>query len=109
MRKVTPLAVAGLVVLAASLGAVAPQKWELRTADDFLRGKFDGVSVTSDGTLALAPREEKIAGPGRGFLPVRPSHGPTGRPTSAPATTAGSTRSARTGRPSSLSRPPRWT
>lgn len=67
MRKVTPLAVAGLVVLAASLGAVVPQKWELRTREDYLRGKFDGVSVAYDGTLALAPKEEKIAAPQEEF------------------------------------------
>jgi hypothetical protein len=67
MRKVTPFAVAGLVVLAASLGAVVPQKWELRTREDYLRGKFDGVSVAYDGTLALAPKEEKIAAPQEEF------------------------------------------
>jgi hypothetical protein len=67
MRKVTPLAVAGLVVLAASLGAVVPQKWELRTREDYLRGKFDGVSVAYDGTLALAPREEKLVAPQEEF------------------------------------------
>ena len=67
MRKITPLAVAGLVVLAASLGAVVPQKWELRTREDYLRGKFDGVSVAYDGTLALAPKEEKIAAPQEDF------------------------------------------
>ena len=67
MRKVTPLAVAGLVVLAASLGAVVPQKWELRTREDYLRGKFDGVSVAYDGTLALAPKEEKLAAPQEEF------------------------------------------
>jgi len=67
MRKITPFAVAGLVVLAASLGAVVPQKWELRTREDYLRGKFDGVSVAYDGTLALAPEEEKIAAPQEEF------------------------------------------
>jgi len=67
MRKITPFAVAGLVVLAASLGAVVPQKWALRTREDYLRGKFDGVSVAYDGTLALAPEEEKIAAPQEEF------------------------------------------
>jgi hypothetical protein len=74
MRKILPLAVAGLVVLAATLGAVVPQKWELRTREDFLRGKFDGVSVSYDGTLALAPKEEKIAAPQEEFyLSVLPA------------------------------------
>ncbi len=74
MRKTLPLAAAGFVVLAATLGAVVPQKWELRTREDFLRGKFDGVSVSYDGTLALAPKEEKIAAPQEEFyLSVLPA------------------------------------
>jgi len=67
MRKHTPPAVLGLLVLASVLSAVVPQKWELRTRDDYLRGKFDGVSVSYDGTLALAPKEEKIAAPQEEF------------------------------------------
>jgi sugar lactone lactonase YvrE len=67
MRKCALPAVLGLLVLASSLQAVVPQKWELRTRDDYLRGKFDGVSVSYDGTLALAPKEEKIAAPQEEF------------------------------------------
>ncbi len=66
MRKLSPAAAAVLVLaaaLAASLEAVTPQKWELRTREDYLKGKFDGVSVSYDGTLALAPKEEKLAAP----------------------------------------------
>jgi len=58
---------AGLVVTAVSLLAVVPQKWELRSLGEFLKGKFDGVSVSSDGWLSLAPREDKIAGPAEEF------------------------------------------
>jgi len=67
MRKLRLPVVLALLVLAASLQAVVPQKWELRTRDDYLRGKFDGVSVSYDGTLALAPKEEKIAAPQEEF------------------------------------------
>ena len=67
MRKRTLPAVLGLLVLASALQAVVPQKWELRTRDDYLRGKFDGISVSYDGTLALAPKEEKIAAPQEEF------------------------------------------
>ncbi|HDT12842.1 MAG TPA: hypothetical protein ENO03_00645 [Candidatus Aminicenantes bacterium] len=67
MRKAVLPAVCGLLVLAASLQAVVPRKWELRTRDDYLRGKFDGVSVSYDGTLALAPKEEKIPAPQEEF------------------------------------------
>jgi len=63
MRKTVLAIVLGSLVLTSALRAVVPQKWELRTREDYLRGKFDGVSVSYDGTLALAPKEEKIAAP----------------------------------------------
>jgi hypothetical protein len=67
MKKLPLLGLLGLAVLRLSLLAVVPQKWELRTKEDFLRGKFDGISVSSDGVLALAPREEKVASPTEEF------------------------------------------
>jgi hypothetical protein len=71
MRKPSPAPVAAAAVLAAllvaTLGAVVPQKWELRTRDDYLKGKFDGVSVSYDGTLTLAPKEERLAAPQEEF------------------------------------------
>jgi sugar lactone lactonase YvrE len=67
MRKPVLLVLFGLPVLAASLYAVVPQKWELRTREDYLKGKFDGISVSYDGVLALAPKEEKIAAPQEEF------------------------------------------
>jgi len=78
MRKPSPAPVAAGVVLtavlAAFLGAVVPQKWELRTREDYLKGKFDGISVSYDGTLTLAPKEEKLAAPQEEFyLSVLPA------------------------------------
>ncbi|MGZ5467924.1 MAG: hypothetical protein ACXW2H_02155 [Candidatus Aminicenantales bacterium] len=67
MRQPALPVVLGLLILASSLQAVVPQKWELRTRDDYLRGKFDGISVSYDGTLALAPKEQKIAAPQEEF------------------------------------------
>lgn len=67
MRKPPLVGILGLAVLAISLQAVVPQKWELRTREDYLRGKFDGISVSYDGMLALAPKEEKIAAPQEEF------------------------------------------
>jgi sugar lactone lactonase YvrE len=67
MRKPVLAAVLGTLALASSLPAVVPQKWELRTRDDYLRGKFEGISVSYDGTLALAPQERKIAAPQEEF------------------------------------------
>ena len=74
MRQRIPAVVLGSLVLASVLQAVVPQKWELRTRDDYLRGKFDGISVSYDGSLALAPKEEKIAAPQEEFyLSVLPT------------------------------------
>ena len=67
MRKTPLVGILGLAVMATSLQAVVPQKWELRTREDYLRGKFDGISVSYDGMLALAPKEERIAAPQEEF------------------------------------------
>ena len=55
------------VSLCLSLEAVVPRQWDLRTKDDFLRGKFNGVSVSYEGVLSLAPGEDRIAGPTEEF------------------------------------------
>jgi hypothetical protein len=67
MKRLFLAAILWPVILTASLHAVVPQKWELRTREDYLRGKFDGISVSYDGLLALAPKEEKIAAPQEEF------------------------------------------
>ncbi len=67
MRKPPLFGILGLALLTTSLQAVVPQKWELRTREDYLRGKFDGISVSYDGMLALAPKEEKISAPQEEF------------------------------------------
>ncbi|MHB8054755.1 MAG: hypothetical protein ACYDH3_05865 [Candidatus Aminicenantales bacterium] len=56
-----------ILVLVAAAGAVVPGQWTLRSFDDFLRGKGDGISMTSDGVLSLASPEEKINGPSEDF------------------------------------------
>jgi hypothetical protein len=66
MKKIVP-GILMSVVVALSLEAVVPRRWELRTKEDFLRGKFDGVSLTFDGVLSLAPQEDRIAGPSEEF------------------------------------------
>ena len=68
MKKTIFAVLTGLILLAAAGLAVVPQRWVFRSADDFLRGRFDGISVTSDGVLTLAPREEKIEGPTEDFF-----------------------------------------
>ncbi len=67
MKKATLFILLGLALTSLSLEAVVPQKWDLRTKEDFLRGKFDGVSVASDGLLSLAPQEVKIDAPTEEF------------------------------------------
>jgi outer membrane protein assembly factor BamB len=67
MKKLFLAAILWPVILTASLHAVVPQKWELRTREDYLRGKFDGISVSYDGLLALAPKEERIPAPQEEF------------------------------------------
>ncbi len=67
MRKLAVPVIALSAVLCLTLQAVVPQKFELRTMEDFLRGKFEGISVSSDGWLALAPQEVKIEVPAEEF------------------------------------------
>ncbi|MEW5900024.1 MAG: WD40 repeat domain-containing protein [Acidobacteriota bacterium] len=57
----------GIVGLMASLEAVGPRQWEFRSRDDFLKGKLDGLSLSSEGTLSLAPKEENLNGPAEDF------------------------------------------
>lgn len=46
---------------------VVPRKWGIRSKDNFLKGKFSGISVSDEGFLSLSPREEKIEGPSEEF------------------------------------------
>ena len=55
------------VIMVVTLFAVQPQKWELRSLNDYLNGKFDGISVSYDGVLALSPKEEMMEGPAEEF------------------------------------------
>src|SRR5215475_9270415 len=48
------------LLLALPLLAVAPQFWEVRTYDEFRRGKLADLSLTSDNELILAPRFDTV-------------------------------------------------
>ncbi|HEK85681.1 MAG TPA: hypothetical protein ENO29_04940 [Candidatus Aminicenantes bacterium] len=65
MKKILNLTVKLFFILlvASQLQAVVPQKWELRTKEDFIKGKFSGVSLSSGGWLSIGPRVEKIEVP----------------------------------------------
>lgn len=57
MRKTT---LGLLLLLCLPLAAVTPQFWEIRTYDEFRRGKLSSVSITGDDELVLAPKFETI-------------------------------------------------
>lgn len=68
MKKSIGVVLAGLVILVLSLQGVNPIIWELRNIGEFLKGKFQGISVSYDGILSLSPKEEKIEGPAEEFF-----------------------------------------
>src|ERR1019366_2473418 len=53
------LCVATLVMSSLAL-ASSPAAWEMTTFQDFVKGKFDGVSLGRDGRLSLAPRLDTL-------------------------------------------------
>jgi hypothetical protein len=67
MRKLCLFGILWAAVSGIFLLAVVPQKWEIRSKDDFLKGKLGGVSVSNEGVLTLAPKEDKIASPTEEF------------------------------------------
>ncbi len=66
MKKIS-IIIIGIVGLSLALEAVVPRKWELRRREDYLQGKLEGISVSSEGLLTLAPREDKIEAPAEDF------------------------------------------
>src|SRR5262245_34065717 len=48
------------LLIAIPLLAVTPQFWEVRSYDEFRRGKLSNISLTSDNELILAPRFDTI-------------------------------------------------
>ncbi|MDP9171098.1 MAG: hypothetical protein M3N54_10815, partial [Acidobacteriota bacterium] len=48
------------LLLVPSLFASSPSLWEMSSFTDFVKGKFDGVSLGRDGRLSLAPRLDSL-------------------------------------------------
>lgn len=67
MKKSLGLTLIVLLFFVLLLHGVSPQKWELQRIDDFIKGKFEGISVSYDSILSLSPKEEKIEGPAEEF------------------------------------------
>ncbi|MGD8534834.1 MAG: WD40 repeat domain-containing protein [Candidatus Aminicenantes bacterium] len=63
MKRVRILFFVTTLLAAQALHGVVPQKWEIRSKDEFLKGKLDGISVSYEGVLSLSPKEEKIDAP----------------------------------------------
>jgi hypothetical protein len=57
----------GLGLAGTALLGVTPQRWVVRTMEDVLKGQSRGVSVSSEGEIALAPKEEEREGPAEEF------------------------------------------
>ncbi len=55
----------GCIILAPSLGAATTATWEMNTYQDFLRGRFQGISLDRDGRLTLAPKLETVFSSGQ--------------------------------------------
>jgi hypothetical protein len=53
-------AVAGLVTFGLVLNASSTTTWEMNSYQDFIHGRFQGISLTREGRLALAPRIQSI-------------------------------------------------
>ena len=60
MRRLYVLLTVAMFI-AAEARAVAPQFWQLRSADEFLAGEIEGFAVTSRGELKPAPAVRKVA------------------------------------------------
>jgi hypothetical protein len=51
--------------LSTSIGAATTATWEMNTYQDFLKGRFQGISLDRDGRLTLAPKLETMFSSGQ--------------------------------------------
>lgn len=59
------LAIAWVVPLVVPIYAATTAVWEMNTYQDFLKGRFEGISLDRDGRLSLAPRLETVFSSGQ--------------------------------------------
>lgn len=67
MKKISAAACLIFFVLLTTAQGVIPKKWELQRYEQFLKGKFKGISLSYEGILSLAPKEIKMEGPSEEF------------------------------------------
>ena len=63
MRQFVRSAAAAGILLAAVAPAVfssGTTSWEMNSYQDFVRGRFDGISLSREGRLSLAPKVETV-------------------------------------------------
>jgi hypothetical protein len=56
--------ISGLAALASLAFGGSSAAWESNTYQDFLKGRFTGISLTRDGRLTLAPALQTLAATG---------------------------------------------
>jgi len=67
MKKTKISIIVFLLTTAHMLLGVAPQQWELYKIEDYLAGKFDGISISHEGALSLSPKVDELEGPTEDF------------------------------------------
>src|ERR1700734_2624744 len=58
-------AIALAAAISASLGAATTATWEMNTYQDFLKGRFEGLSLDRDGRLTVAPKLDTVFSSGQ--------------------------------------------
>jgi WD40 repeat protein len=57
--------IAMAAAISTTLGAATTATWEMNTYQDFLKGRFQGISLDRDGRLTLAPKLETVFSSGQ--------------------------------------------
>src|SRR6202034_1046558 len=65
LRKVALVTAMATSLGAASLAAATTATWEMNTYQDFLKGRFEGLSLDHDGRLTVAPKLETVFSSGQ--------------------------------------------
>jgi sugar lactone lactonase YvrE len=63
--KVSGAAVALFMAGVGTLAASSPAFWEMTSYQDFIKGKFDAISLSRDGRLSLAPKLDTVFASGQ--------------------------------------------
>jgi len=65
LRTISLASAVVCIVLVTSLCAATTATWEMNTYQDFLKGRFQGISLDRDGRLTLAPKLETVFSSGQ--------------------------------------------